>query len=40
MLGDFCEINGCDKKASRVGSLPESGIIDMCADCYQERYKQ
>lgn len=40
MLGDICEIKGCDKKASRVGSLPESGIIDMCADCYHKRYKQ
>jgi hypothetical protein len=40
MLTDLCEIEGCGKKASRIGSLPHTGIIDMCADCYQERYKQ
>jgi hypothetical protein len=40
MLGDICEIKDCGKKASRVGSLPESGIIDMCADCYQQLYKR
>ncbi len=40
MLGDVCEIKGCNQKASRVGSLPESGIIDMCTDCYQKLYKR
>lgn len=39
MLGDLCEIRGCNKKASRVGSLEETGIIDMCSDCYEKLYK-
>jgi hypothetical protein len=40
LLGDTCEIKNCGKKASRIGSLPESGIIDMCADCYEKVYKR
>lgn len=39
MFNEICEVNGCNKKAERIGSLPESGIIDMCADCYQRLYK-
>ena len=39
MFSGKCEIKGCDKKASRIGSLPESGIIDMCSDCYERLYK-
>lgn len=39
MLNDLCEVKGCSGKASRIGSFPESGIIDMCADCYQKLYK-
>ena len=40
MLSDKCEIKDCNGKASRIGSLPESGIIDMCADCYEKLYKR
>lgn len=39
MFDGLCQVNKCGKKASRIGSLPESGIIDMCADCYQKLYK-
>jgi len=39
MFSDQCQVNGCDKKATRIGSLPESGIIDMCTDCYEKIYK-
>lgn len=39
MLNDICEIKNCGKKASRIGSLLESGIIDMCSDCYEKLYK-
>lgn len=40
MLSDKCEIKDCNGKASRIGSLPESGIIDMCTDCYEKLYKR
>ena len=39
MLGDICEIQNCGKPAKHIGTLPESGIIDMCADCYNRLYK-
>jgi hypothetical protein len=40
MLGNICEIKYCNNKASRIGALPEFGIIDMCADCYESLYKR
>lgn len=39
MSQDLCEVKDCSNKSSRIGSLPESGIIEMCADCYQKLYK-
>ena len=39
MFNNICEIKNCEKPAKRIGSLPESGIIDMCADCYEKLYK-
>lgn len=39
MLEDLCQIKGCSNPAKFIGSLPESGIINMCADCYNKRYK-
>lgn len=40
MFDDTCEIKGCSNKAAYVGSLPESGIINMCKDCYNRLYKR
>jgi hypothetical protein len=40
MFSGICEIKDCGQKSSRIGSLPESGIIDMCADCYEKLYKK
>jgi hypothetical protein len=40
MLDGKCEVDGCVKKADHIGSLPETGIIDMCSDCWNKRYKQ
>ena len=40
MLSGKCEIKNCDKDASHIGSFPESGIIDMCSDCYNRLYKK
>lgn len=39
VLGDTCELKGCGAKAKHIGSLPESGIIDMCSDCYNKFYR-
>ena len=39
MLNDICEVDNCGKPAKYVGSFPETGIIDMCSDCYNKRYK-
>jgi hypothetical protein len=39
MLDGICEVKDCKKKATRIGTFPESGIIDMCPDCYQKLYK-
>lgn len=38
MFSGKCEIKGCDRPAKNIGSLPESGIIDMCGDCYRDLY--
>lgn len=39
MFGNTCEVKGCGKVAKYIGSLPESGIIDMCGDCYKDIYR-
>lgn len=39
MLSGKCEVKECNKPASHIGSLPESGIIDMCSNCYNKLYK-
>ena len=39
MFGNTCEVKGCDKPAKYIGSFPESGIIDMCGDCYRDLYR-
>lgn len=39
MLGEFCEVKDCNNKSSRIGTLPETGIIDMCGDCYEKLYR-
>lgn len=39
MLSDKCEIKDCGNPAKYIGSLPETGIIDMCQDCYHKRYR-
>jgi hypothetical protein len=39
MFNDKCEVDNCGKPAKHIGSLPHTGIIDMCADCYNRLYK-
>jgi len=39
MFSGKCEIKNCSKPAKHIGSMPEYGVIDMCADCYNELYK-
>jgi hypothetical protein len=39
MFSDICQENNCNKKASRITSKPEGGIIDVCSDCWNDRYK-
>jgi hypothetical protein len=39
MLSDKCEVNNCGKPAKYIGSLPHTGIIDMCVDCYHAVYR-
>ena len=39
MFDDVCQVQGCNNEAKFIGSLPESGIINMCSDCYNRRYK-
>ena len=34
-----CHIKACDKDATHIGSLPDTGIIDLCGDCYYKLYK-
>jgi hypothetical protein len=38
MFNDICEIAGCSQKATHIGA-PQSGIIDLCTDCYNKLYK-
>lgn len=39
MNHDKCDIKGCGKQATHIGSLPETGIIDLCGDCHYAIYK-
>lgn len=39
MFSDTCEIKDCGKPAKNIASLPHTGIIDMCGDCYRELYE-
>jgi hypothetical protein len=39
MFNDICEIKSCGKKASRLASKPEGGIIDICDDCWNKIYR-
>jgi len=39
MFGEFCQIEGCGKKASRLTSKAEGLIIDICDDCWHQIYR-
>ena len=39
MFNDICEKKDCNKKATRIASKPEGGIIDVCSDCWNKEYK-
>lgn len=39
MSEDKCQIKNCNNVAKYIGSLPESGIINMCGDCYHRLYR-
>ena len=39
MFLDKCQIKDCNGKATHIGSTPESGIIDLCTNCYVRLYK-
>jgi hypothetical protein len=36
---EVCEINGCDKVASRITST-ETKYMMICEDCWHEKYKK
>jgi hypothetical protein len=36
---DQCESKGCDKPAERLTSS-ETRIIQLCRDCYNQKYKK
>ena len=38
MIKEICEINGCEKEATRMTST-ETKFISICEDCWHERYK-
>ena len=37
-LSDKCEINGCENQASRI-TATDSKYIQVCSECYQDKYK-
>ena len=39
MFSDICEIKLCGKKATRIASKAEGGIIDICDDCWHKLYR-
>jgi hypothetical protein len=37
---DNCQVKGCNQKASKLGTNDTGSIIEMCGNCWHNKYKQ